>query len=70
MGIVGLALLVFARAAIHVRIFGALRTRRTPRIFLHLVVIAGLLKLMVGFTATSRDLTSAVWLNALRPGAA
>ncbi len=70
LGIVGLALLVFALAAMHARIFAALKSRRTPRTFLRLTVIAGLLMLVHGVTDSSLDLPSAVWLYAFLLGAA
>lgn len=69
-GIVGLALLVFALAAMHARIFAALGSRRTPRTFLRLTIIAGLLMLVHGVTDSSLDLPSAVWLYAFLLGAA
>lgn len=69
-GIVGLALLVFAIVAMHTRIFSALRLRRTPRTFLRLAVMASTLMLMHGVTDSSLDLPSAVWLYAFLLGAA
>jgi O-antigen ligase len=69
-GIVGLALLVIAIGAMHARMFAALRTRRTPRTFLRLTVMAGLLILLHGVTDSSLDLPSAVWLYALLLGGA
>lgn len=69
-GIIGLALLVFALAAMHTRIFAALKSRRTPRTFLRLAVVAGALMLLHGMTDSSLDLPSAVWLYALLLGAA
>ena len=69
-GIVGLTLLVFALAAMHARITGALRSRRTPRTFLRLTLIASLLMLLHGVTDSSLDLPSAVWLYAFLLGAA
>ncbi|MFT3724247.1 MAG: hypothetical protein QM773_11720 [Hyphomonadaceae bacterium] len=69
-GIVGLALLVFALVAMHTRIFAALKSRRTPRTFLRLAVIATTLMLLHGVTDSSLDLPSAVWLYAFLLGAA
>jgi O-antigen ligase len=69
-GIVGLALLVFAIVAMHTRIFAALRSRRTPRTFLRLAVMASALVLLHGVTDSSLDLPSAVWLYAFLLGAA
>ena len=69
-GIVGLALLVLALAAMHTRLFAALKSRRTPRTFLRLAIMAGVLMLLHGMTDSSLDLPSAVWLYALLLGAA
>ncbi len=69
-GIVGLALLVLALGAMYTRIFAALRSRQTPRTFLRLAVMAGVLMLLHGVTDSSLDLPSAVWLYALLLGAA
>lgn len=69
-GVVGLALLVLALGAMYTRIFAALRSRRTPRTFLRLAVMAGVLMLLHGVTDSSLDLPSAVWLYALLLGAA
>jgi O-antigen ligase len=70
LGIVGLALLVFTIAAMHARIFAALTSRRTPRTFLRLALMSGLLMLVHGVTDSSLDLPSAVWLYAFLLGAA
>lgn len=69
-GIVGLALLVLALGAMHARIFAALKSKRTPRTFLRLAIVAGALILLHGMTDSSLDLPSAVWLYALLLGAA
>ncbi|MDP3495525.1 MAG: O-antigen ligase family protein [Hyphomonadaceae bacterium] len=69
-GIVGLALLVLALGAMYTRIFAALKSRRTPRTFLRLAVVAGALMFLHGVTDSSLDLPSAVWLYALLLGAA
>lgn len=69
-GIVGLALLVFALAAMYTRIISVLKSQRTPRTFLRLAVIAGVFLLLHGVTDSSLDLPSAVWLYALLLGAA
>ncbi len=69
-GIVGLSLLVLFIGAMYARIFGALKSRRTPRTFLRLAVAAGVFLLLHGMTDSSLDLPSAVWLYALLLGAA
>ncbi|MBK8838313.1 MAG: hypothetical protein IPO30_06320 [Hyphomonadaceae bacterium] len=69
-GIVGLALLVLALAAVYTRLISALKSHRTPRTFLRLAVIAGVFMLLHGVTDSSLDLPSAVWLYALLLGAA
>lgn len=69
-GIVGVALLLLVLGAMHVRIITALRSRRTPRTFLRLAIAASVLMLLHGFTDSSLDLPSAVWLYALLLGAA
>ncbi len=70
LGIVGLALLVFAVVAMHTRIFTAMKSRRTPRTFPRLAVMASILMLLHGVTDSSLDLPSAVWLYAFLLGAA
>jgi len=69
-GIVGLALLVLALAAVYTRLISALKSHRTPRTFLRLAVIAGVFMLLHGVTDSSLDLPSAVWLYAFLLGAA
>lgn len=69
-GVVGLALLILALSAMYTRVIGALKSRRTPRTFLRLAVIAGTFLLLHGVTDSSLDLPSAVWLYALLLGAA
>lgn len=69
-GILGLALLVVALGAMYARIFAALKSRRTPRTFLRLAVMAGAFMFLHGVTDSSLDLPSAVWLYALLLGAA
>lgn len=69
-GIAGLALLFLALAAMHTRIFAALKSGRTPRTFLRMAVIAGALMLLHGVTDSSLDLPSATWLYAFLLGAA
>jgi O-antigen ligase len=69
-GIIGLALLVLALGAMHARIFAALTSRKTPRTFLRLGVMAGVLMFLHGVSDSSLDLPSATWLYALLLGAA
>ncbi len=69
-GLIGLALLVLALGAMHARIFAALTSRKTPRTFLRLAVMAGVLMLLHGVSDSSLDLPSATWLYALLLGAA
>lgn len=69
-GIIGTSLLLAVLGAMHYRIFAALKTRHAPRTFLRLAVAATALLLLHGFTDSSLDLPSAVWLYALLLGAA
>lgn len=69
-GLVGLGALVLAIAAMHARIFGALGSRRIPRTFLRLAIVASALMLLHAITDSSLDLPSAVWMYALILGAA
>jgi len=69
-GLVGLALLLAAIAATHVRIFRAVASRRGSRTFPHMALAAGGLMLLHGITDSSLDLPSAAWLYALLVGAA
>ncbi len=69
-GFLGTGLLLLVLGAMHVRIVAALRTRRTPRTFPRLAIAATVLMLLHGFTDSSLDLPSAVWLYALLLGAA
>lgn len=69
-GIVGLSLLMLMLASMHVRILGALGSRRLPRTFPRLAIVASMLMLMHGATDSSLDLPSAVWMYALILGAA
>ncbi|HPN05630.1 MAG TPA: hypothetical protein PK050_07445 [Hyphomonadaceae bacterium] len=69
-GIIGSSLLLLVLGAMHFRIFTALKARRAPRTFLRLAVAATVLLLLHGFTDSSLDLPSAVWLYALLLGAA
>lgn len=69
-GLVGLALLLAALAAVHVRILRAVIARRGPRAFAHMALAAGGLMLLHGITDSSLDLPAAVWLYALLAGSA
>jgi O-antigen ligase len=69
-GVAGLAMLVLALGAMHARIFGVLTSRRTPRTFARLAVMAGVLLLLHGLTDSSLDLPGVTWLYALLLGAA
>jgi O-antigen ligase len=69
-GLVGLGILVLAVGSMHARILGALGSRRIPRTFMRLAVVASLLMLLHGVTDSSLDLPSAVWMYALILGAA
>ncbi len=69
-GLAGLGVLVLVLTAMHARIFGALGSRRIPRTFLRLAIVASVLMFLHSVTDSSLDLPSAVWLYALILGAA
>lgn len=69
-GLVGLGVLVLAVASMHARILGALGSRRLPRTFPRLAVVASLLMALHAVSDSSLDLPSAVWMYALILGAA
>lgn len=69
-GLVGLALLLLALAAVHLRIMTTLTSRRAPRTFTRLAFTASGLLLLHGMTDSSLNLPSVTWLYALLLGIA
>ncbi|HVY88055.1 MAG TPA: hypothetical protein VG942_04255 [Hyphomonadaceae bacterium] len=69
-GIVGFVALALCLLAMHARIFSALGSRRVPRTFIRLAVVAGLLLLLHGVSDSSIDLPTVVWIYALLLGSA
>lgn len=69
-GLIGAGLLALVLAATHFTIFTGLKVRRTPRTFLRMSLVAGLLMAVHGITDSSLDLPSAVWLYAFVLGSA
>lgn len=69
-GLVGLALLLLALAAVHLRIMTTLTSRRAPRTFTRMAFTASGLLLLHGMTDSSLNLPSVTWLYALLLGIA
>ena len=69
-GFVGLALLLLALAAAHLRIMTTLTSRRAPRTFTRIAFAASGLLLLHGVTDSSLNLPSVTWLYALLLGIA
>ncbi len=69
-GVVGLALMLAALAAMHVSLVRALTIRRQPRTFVRLAIVASVFVLgLHGLSDSSIELPSIVWLYALILGA-
>lgn len=69
-GLVGLALLLLALAAAHLRIMTTMTSRRAPRTFTRMAFAASGLLLLHGVTDSSLNLPSVTWLYALLLGIA